>query len=338
MRKPKVFISHWMPEIGVNKLREHCEVDYYNGAEPLSPSEFTARAKDADAVLVFMCDTINREVLDQCPNLRVVSSFGKGFDNIDVAACTERNILVTINPAALTDSTADIAMGLLLTLSRNLLAGDRHVRSGNYFGWHATNLLGRDFHHSTLGIIGFGEIGQAISRRSVGFDVKILYTDVRQFEAEAQSVGAEFVDMGTLLAESDFVIAAVNLTPDTYHLLGREQLQMMKDGSFLINICRGSVVDEAAVAEALQSGKLQGYAADVFEFEDRLYRQRSEIEEMLLRQTEKTVFSPHIGTGTIEARQQLAVSSTTQLLTALNGEIPTGAVNKVPLRPLIGNE
>jgi len=336
MSRPRVFISHWMPQIGVDMIKEYCEVDYYDGIEPLSKETFIARAKKADAVLAFVCDTIDEEILQSCPNVRVISSFGKGFDNIDVEACTRHNILVTINPDALTESTADLAIGLLLSVSRNILAGDRHVRNREFKGWHAVHCLGRDFHHSKLGIIGFGAIGRAIAKRAKGFDVEISYYDVRRFPEMEDHLGARYIELPALLSENDYVVVAVDLRPENHHLIDREELELMKKDSFLINISRGSIVNEQAVAEALEQGRLRGYAADVFEFEDTIIKNRpSYIAEALLRQEQKTVFTPHIGTGTIEARERLAVSSATQLLTALQGKIPSGAINQIKLDPMI---
>ncbi|WNC15467.1 NAD(P)-dependent oxidoreductase [Brevibacillus brevis] len=328
MKKPKVFISHWMPAIGVDMIRQHCEVDYYDGTVPLDKREFIARAADADALLVFVPDVIDAEILDHCPKVKVISSFGKGYDNIDVGACSRRGILVTINPDALTDSTADLAIGLLLALSRNILPGDAHVRRKAFAGWHATNLLGKDFHHSTLGIIGMGAIGEAIAARAKGFQTEMWYTDVQRFPEKEEKWGIRYTDLQSLLEQSDFVIVAVNLVPETYHLIGGDQLQRMKPGSCLINISRGSTVDEAAVARSLQAGHLGGYASDVFAFEDpsNPHRPGYIAEELLSRQTD-TVFTPHIGTGTLQARDRLAVSSANQLLAALKGDRPTGAVN-----------
>lgn len=328
MNRPKVFISHWMPNMGVEIIQQYCEIDYYDGTIPLSKEEFISRAKDADALVIFVPDVIDAEILDHCPRVKVISSFGRGYDNIDVEECTKRGILVTVNPNALTDSTADLAIGLLLAVSRNILLGDQHVRTGPFSGWHATNLLGRDFHHSRLGIIGMGLIGEAIAERAKGFGVEMWYTDVQSFPEKEARLGLRYTDLNHLLEVCDFVIVAVNLTEQTYHLIGEEQIKKMKTGSYLINISRGSTVDEAAVSQALQEGLLGGYAADVFEFEDPLTPHRPEfISEDLLSHPSKTVFTPHIGTGTIEAREQLAYSTAHQLLAALRGEKPTGAVN-----------
>lgn len=335
MRKPKVLVTHWMPSIGIERLKEVCEVEYNGNTEVLCKEELIQRAKHADAALIFVPDTIDREVAESCPNLHVISSFGRGFDNIDVDACSEQGIQVTVNPSALTDSTADLAIGLMLSLSRNIMTADSHVREGKFAGWHATHLLGRDFHHSRIGIIGMGNIGKAIARRAIGFDVEIVYTDVEPLHEKNQIPGMNYVTLPELLAMSDYIVIATNLTKESYRLIGNAQLAQIKPGSFLINIARGSIVDEQAVAEALNTGRLAGYAADVFEFEDPMNPVRPKnIPRDLLVLADKTVFTPHLGTGTIEARERLAISSTDQLLTALRGEVPTGAVNRVPLKNL----
>ncbi|WP_067730603.1 NAD(P)-dependent oxidoreductase [Oceanobacillus damuensis] len=327
--RPKVFISHWMPEIGVNIIKEHCDVDYYDGTIPLEKKELIERAKDKDALVCFVPDIIDREVLEECSNLKVISSFGKGYDNIDIEACTDHNVLVLINKQALTESTADLAIGLLLSMSRKILLGDHHVRSGEFNGWHAKKYLGKDFHHSKLGIIGLGEIGQAIVKRAMGFDAEISYYDrhrVKDFEKE-YTIHYES-NLYELLRKNDFIIVAVNLNPGTYHLIGKDELDVINPNSILINISRGSAVDEEAIAESLQNGKLFGYASDVFEFEDSMNENKKNyINESLLLSKGKTVFTPHIGTGTIEAREQLAISTANQLVLALHGEKPNGAIN-----------
>ncbi|MFZ5988404.1 MAG: NAD(P)-dependent oxidoreductase [Bacillota bacterium] len=328
MRKHKVFISQWMPEAGIELIQQHCEIDYHKATEPLEKQEFIQRAQDAEALVIFMSDTIDREVIDRCPRLRVISSFGKGYDNIDMDACTRNNVMVTINPDSLTDSTADMAMTLLLALCRNVIPADLHVRSKQFNGWHATNFLGKDFHHSKLGIVGLGAIGKAIAKRAKAFDADISYHDtVRSTEFEKQ-LGVNFTaSLQQLLSENDFIILAVDFHSQNYHLIDETHLKAMKKGSILINICRGSIVDETAVSKALQQGHLWGYASDVFEFEDRLIPQRPDyIPQSLLQQTGRTVFTPHVGTGTVEARERLSISTAQQLLDALNGKAPLGLV------------
>lgn len=334
--KPMVFITQWMPNEGVEVLKRHCKVIMNEGMQPLPKRELIRQAKDAHALLFFVSDHIDAEVIEGCPNLKVVASFGKGYDNLDLNACTRRNICATINPYSLTDSTADLALALMLALCRNLLPGDRFIRSGNFRGWEPRLLLGHEFHHKNLGIIGMGAIGQAIARRAVGFNVRILYYDLLPRPAVEAELGATFCTKEQLLSQSDFVVLCVDLRPENYHLIGARDLQKIKRGSYLINVGRGSLVDEQAVVQALEDGVLGGYAADVFEMEDFISPSRpTEITPGLIRLKDKTVLTPHIGTGTWEARRKLAVATAEQILKALHGEKPPGALNDVVLQPLL---
>lgn len=329
MKRPKVFISQWMPEAGIKLIQEYCDVDYNNSIEPIEHQEFIRRAKDAEALVIFVSDTISEEIIKECPKLKVISSFGKGYDNIDMEACNRNNIIVTVNPSSLTDSTADLAIALLLTLCRNIIPSDYHVRTKEFKGWHATNCLGKDFHHSKLGIIGLGTIGKAIAKRAKAFETEISYYDVvRSIDFEKQNGLTYISSIEELLSQNDFIILAVDYQPENYHLIDENRINIMKKDSILINICRGSIVDETAISKALNEGSIWGYASDVFEFEDKLIPEHPKyIPESLLEQREKTVFTPHIGTGTVEAREKLALSTAEQLISAINGEVPTGAVN-----------
>lgn len=262
-----------MPSQGLELISQHCDVDYHD-ATVLSRREFLERAREADALVVFMTDTVDADIINQCPKLKVISSFGKGYDNIDIDACAQRNIIVTVNIDELTHSTADMAIGQLLALSRNILPSDRSIRQGNFKGWHPTHFLGNDFHHSRLGIIGLGAIGQAIARRAKGFDVTVSYFDaVRKPDCEKE-LGVIFMDKDQLLSDNDYIVLAVGLSDQTLHLIGQQEMETIRPGSYLINIGRGSVVDEAAVNAALRTGKLRGYAADVFAFEDTFNTQK----------------------------------------------------------------
>jgi len=329
VNKPKVFISHWMPEPGVKLLQKYCDVDYNNQTEALPKQEFIERAKDAEALVIFVADIIDEEIIENCANLKVISSFGKGYDNIDIEACNKNNISVTINLDSLTDSTADMAITLLLSLCRKVIPADNHVRSKEFKGWHASNFLGKDLHHSKLGIIGLGRIGKAIGKRLKAFQTDISYFDkVRSTSFEREIDAVYIADLEQLLTENEFIILSCNYTPQNYHLIDEEKINMMQKGTVLVNICRGSIVDEKAVSKALEEEHLWGYGSDVFEFEDRLIPQHPKyIPESLLKQTDRTVLTPHIGTGTLEARQRLSVSTARQLIDVLNGKTPKGLIN-----------
>ena len=328
MARPRVFIAQWMPAAGLDRIGEHADLVYDGNLDPLPRDAFLARARGADALVAFVSDYVDAGIVGDCQGLRVVSSFGKGSDNIDVAACTARGVLVTINPEALTDSTADLAIGLALAACRNIAAGDRHVRAGRFRGWHPTDLLGREFHHARLGLIGFGAIGRAIARRALAFAAEVAYHDPIRHAEEDARMGVRYLDREELLAWADFLVLAADLRPGNRHLIDAEALGRMKPGAYLINIGRGSLVDEAAVAAAIEAGTLRGYAADVFAFEDQSLPGRPPgIDPALLARADATVFTPHLGTGTMQARDRLAISTAHQLLAALRGEVPSGAVN-----------
>lgn len=335
VKKPKVFISQWMPPIGIAQLAQYYEVDHHCGEQPLSKDEFINRAQVAEALVVFVTDSVDAEIIAACPRLRIISSFGKGYDNIDIETCTSRGILVIVNPDTLTESTADLALALILAVSRGIVFGDRHVRCGLFKGWHPTNLLGKDFTQSNLGILGFGAIGQAIARRAAGFGVRQYYYDPsRKNDAEWQ-LHTRYCDLDTLLSYSDFLVIAANYTPNTHHLIDSTAIRKMRFGSYLINISRGSIVDEHAVAEGLANGQLGGYAADVFEFEDRLNPKRPDYIPDSLLSNGNTVFTPHLGTGTVEARERITMSTAEQLIAALRGSKPSGAINYKEIQDIL---
>jgi phosphonate dehydrogenase len=242
----------------------------------------------------------------------------KGYDNFDVEACTRLGIWFTIVPDLLTEPTAELALALVIGLSRNVLAGDRLIRGGGFQGWRPI-LYGRGLAGSTVGLIGFGAVGRALARMLQGFSCRVQYFD----PAVDGSAPLE-----TVLGSSDFVLPLVPLTPQTFRMLGREALSRMKRGSYLINVSRGSIVDEDAVADALKSGRLAGYAADTFEMEDWARGDRPrEISPRLLRLTDRTLFTPHLGSAVADARREIERAAAINILQVLRGERPAGAIN-----------
>ena len=264
---------------------------------------------------------VSEEVLQQAPRLRVIANVGVGYDNIDVDACTRRRIVVTNTPGVLTEATADLAFTLLMSVARRIVECDRYVREGHWHYWKWGYLLGTDLHRKTLGLYGFGRIGQAVARRGRGFSMRILYSDIdRRTPAEEQELGAQFVPPETLLRESDFLSLHVPLTPETHHLIGARELAMMMPTAFLINSSRGKVVDEIALFEALDSKQIAGAGLDVFENEP-------DVHPGLLA-LPSVVLSPHVGSGTSETRLAMAMLATENLLVALDGRRPPNLVNR----------
>jgi len=327
--KPKVVITHWVhPEV-IEFLSQKCEVVPNITRETLQRGEVIRRTKDAQAIMVFMPDSVDRDFLDACPELKIVAAALKGYDNFDVDACTRYGVWFTIVPDLLTVPTAELTIGLLIGLSRKMLQADRYVRNGQFKGWlpkfYGTSLTG-----SVLGIIGMGAVGQKIARMLLGFDMDVLYNDpVVLTEEESDELGITYVPLEYLLQNSDFVVPMVPLTPATMHMINEKTIAQMKPGSFLINTGRGSVVDEQAVASALASGHLAGYGADVFQMEDwaRIDRPWG-IPQALLDDVEKTFFTPHIGSAVDSLRREIAMEAARSIIRALDGEMPNGALNQ----------
>lgn len=328
MEQPSVVITHWVHPAVIALLEKSCHVIPNSSRDTLPCEEAVWRSRNAQGIMVFMPDTIDEAFLDACPDLKVVSAALKGYDNFDVDACTRRGVWFTIVPDLLIVPTAELTIALLLGIARNVLEGDRFVRSGGFRGWrpllYGTGLMG-----VTAGIVGMGALGRAVSERLLGFGTKVIYSDtLRLGKEKEEKYGLTHVPLAELLPKSDFVILAVPLKAETTHLINAKAIERMKPGSFLINTCRGSVVDENAVAEALAAGHLAGYAADVFEMEDlaRIDRPKG-IPAELLGDTERTLFTPHLGSAVDEARREIAREAARNILQALNGERPDGAVN-----------
>jgi phosphonate dehydrogenase len=328
MKKPRVVITHWVhPEV-IDFLSIESDVISNPTRDALFSEEIRQRTRDAQALMVFMPDTIDESFLQACPELRIVSAALKGYDNFDVEACTRRGIWFSIVKESLTVPTAELAIGLLIAIARRILAGDRLIRSGKFQGWRP-QLYGMGLSGQTLGIIGMGAVGQAVAKRVFGLEMKILYMDIAPLPKEREEAWRlKFVPFEELLSQSDFVMPLLPLKLDTYNLIDSRALSRMKPGSFLINVCRGSVVNELAVAGALESGRLAGYAADVFEMEDWARKDRPpSIPQSLLNNVDGTVFTPHLGSAVDEIRREIALEAAKNILQSLHGEKPDGAIN-----------
>lgn len=333
--KPKIVVTHWVhPEV-IELLEDVGDVVPNTTRERLPRAELIARTRDADAIMTFMPDRVDEEFLDACPRLKVVGCALKGYDNFDIEACTRRGVWITNVPDLLTVPTAELTIGLLIGLTRHVLAGDTFVRSGRFDGWRPT-LYGAGLAGKTLGIIGMGAVGQAIAQRLQGYDMTLLYADPRALTPEREAaLRLARVPLDELLGVSDYVVPMVPYRPDTLHLIDAPALARMQQGAFLVNTCRGSVVDEEAVADALACGKLAGYAADVFEMEEwaRSDRPRA-IPSRLLEDTARTLFTPHLGSAVEEVRWAIELEAAANILQALRGEVPRGALNRPRARAI----
>ncbi len=322
MSRWKVFVTRRIPSPGVELLQRECDVRVYEDEERSIPREELLQAvKGCHGLLTLLTERVDGELLDAAgPQLRVVANYAVGFDNIDVAEATRRGVLVTNTPGVLTETTADFTWALLMAAARRVVEGDRYMREGRYRAWSPTLLLGVDVYGKTIGIVGFGRIGEAVARRARGFSMRVLYHDVnRRSSAEEQALGVEYRDLDSLLAESDFVSLHVNLTESTRHLIGRAQFQRMKPTAILINAARGPVVDEAALVEALRSGQIRAAGLDVFEREPEMAPGLAELPNVVL--------APHIASASVETRSKMAEMAATNVLEALRGHRPPNLVN-----------
>ena len=328
--RPATVLTHWVhPEV-IEFLSQSCKVIANPTRETLPREEIMRRAQDAEGLMVFMPDSIDEAFLDACPNLKVIAGALRGYDNFDVVACRERKIWFTIVPDLLAAPTAELTIGLLVGLGRRMLEGDALVRSGEFAGWRPI-LYSPGLLNKTLGIVGMGKLGSALAQRLTGFDMRVLYTDPVPLPSELEEQWhVEAVDFKTLVQTSDYVVLMVPLQASTVHLINRDIIAQMKPGSIVVNPCRGSVVDEEAIADAIDSGHLAGYAADVFEMEDWARQDRPlTIEPRLLGDRNRTFFTPHLGSAVEEIRLEIAMEAAVNLVQALQGNVPQGAVNEL---------
>lgn len=326
---PRILITHRCFPETIACLRTIGEVIHPGGRDAFSRDEVREHAADADAMLAFMPDKVDEDFLRACPRLRIVACALKGYDNFDAEACTRRETWLTIVPDLLTVPTAELTVGLAIALARKVRSADAHVRSGGFKGWeprfYGTGLAG-----SVVGIIGMGAIGRAVAARLKGFDCRLVYTDHRHLDTEAETaLGASWTSLERLLAESHFVVLAVALTSQTRHLINADTLCCMQPGAFLVNPCRGSVADENAVLEALNAGRLAGYAADVFEMEDWALPDRPRTISADLLAHPHTLFTAHIGSAVTNVRQTIERRAAENILQVFAGHRPQDAVNEV---------
>ena len=316
-----VYVTRVIPQPGVDLLRAHVDVEVNESDEPLSSDELRRRAGSHDALVTLLTDNIDSAVLQSGEgSLKIVANVAVGYDNIDVPAATACGIMVSNTPGVLTETTADFAWALLMGVARRVPEAQSFLRAGKFQGWGIMMMLGEDIHGKTLGIAGFGRIGQAVAQRAAGFGMKILYYDpVVQADDAARRLNARSVDLDTLLRESDFVSVHTPLTSETRHMIGREQLGLMKDTAYLINTSRGPVLDEAALASALKANRIRGAALDVFENEPEVHPE--------LLQLDNAVITPHIASASVATRSRMAVMAAENVIAALDGQRPPTLVN-----------
>jgi glyoxylate reductase len=314
-----VFVTRCIPAEGLDVLRKaDIRIDVHDDEGPLPTAQLFPRLRDCDGVMVTGADPVDRQFFDAAPRLKVVSSIAVGYDNIDLAEATRRRIPVTNTPGVLTDACADLAWALILGVARRVVEGDRLARSGEWRGLSPMLLLGVDVAGKTLGIVGAGRIGAAVAKRATGFSMRILYF-AHTAKPEMDALGARQVSFDEVLRESDFVSVHVPLTPETRHMFGEAEFHKMKPTARFINMARGLVHDEAALARALREGWIAGAGLDVYEHEPRINPELVKMPNVLLL--------PHIGSATVETRRRMAILAAENLLAVLEGRPCPNVVN-----------
>ena len=316
-----VFVTRPLPAPGIGLLSDSgFEVRSNPEDRPLSREELLAGVREADALVCMLSDRIDRELLDSAPMLKVVANYAVGYDNIDVGAARKRGIEVTNTPGVLTEATADLAWALLLAAARNLGAGERMVRAGEWTGWGPMQLLGEPLQGRTLGIVGMGAIGQAVARRGKGFGMEIVYFNRNRVAPDIEaSLGAEFVSFEELLRRSDFLSLHAPLNEHSRHLFNQQTFQLMKSTAVLVNTARGALIDEVELVAALRDGRLAAAGIDVYEFEPK-------ITEGLLG-LDNVVLAPHLGSASTLARGDMVRLCCENVIAVLAGR---PAVTPVP--------
>jgi glyoxylate reductase len=319
MSRPNVLITRPIMDAPLARLQERCDVTVHENDFGIPRDELLQVVAGRDAIITMLTEKVDAEFLAAAgPQLKIVANHAVGFDNVVLADCTAAGILATNTPDVLTETTADTAFALLMAAARRVGEGERFLRAGTKWIWGPLMMLGQDLHHKTIGIVGFGRIGQAVARRARGFGMDVIYTDAIQLPPDVED-GAVRVEMDDLLERADFVSIHTNLTEETRHLFGHEQFKRMKPTAVLVNTSRGPVVDEAALADALESGEIFAAGLDVFEKEPEVHAK--------LLQLENAVVIPHLGSATVDTRNAMGHLAVDNVFAALDGAKPPTLLN-----------
>ncbi|NJJ40554.1 2-hydroxyacid dehydrogenase [Paenibacillus apii] len=313
--RPKVYIAWPIPDEIEAYLAEHCSLRKWKGEAPIRYEELKDELKDAEGLLLGE-GRIDAELLEQAPHLRVVSTISAGYNNLDIEAMKHRSVIGTNNPGISNESVADLVLGLALAAARKIVKLDRYVKEGCWTRGIDSSWYGLDVHHSTIGIIGMGGIGQEVAKRAkAGFDMKVLYYNRSRRPEVEHRLGAEYCSLEELLTQSDFIVVMLPLTAQTEHLIGGRHFDLMKPSAVLINASRGSIVNERALVEALRARKISAAALDVYEFEP------VNPDHPLLNM-DNVITLPHVGSATAKTRFNMVMSAARNLVAALKGETP----------------
>ena len=320
----KIFITSQYPGESVKRLSKKYDVEVYPKSTLPTHKELLEQARDSVALITTVSDIVDKELIDQSLQLKIVSNSGVGYENVDIPYATEKGIFVTNTPNVLTETTADLAWALMFSVARRIVEADSYVREGNFTCWHPSLLLGMNIHEKTLGVYGMGRIGSAVARRAKGFNMRVIYQNRSKNENAETETGAEYVDFETLLKESDFIVITAPLTDETRGRFGQGEFQKMKSTSIIVNVGRGPIIREAELASALKTGVIWGAGLDVFENEPEVNNELIELKN--------TVLVPHIGSASIQTREKMIDMAVNSVELALSGEIPKYLVNPEVLK------
>ncbi len=315
-----VFVTRRIPESGLKKITQ--KYDTYVSPKPrrLTKEEIIEGVKGKDALLCILTDIIDEEIIEAGEDLKVISNYAVGYDNIDVESATKRGIAVTNTPGVLTNATAELAFALILAVARNITLGDKFVREDRFEGWDPTLLVGSELAGNVIGIVGMGNIGTAVAHRAKAFNMDVIYFNRSRVDEVEREIDAKFVDFEELLKRADFVSLHVPLTEETKHMVSWNELDMMKDTAYLINTARGEVVEEKALIEALKGDKIAGAGVDVFA--DEPYGANPGYYDL-----DNVVLAPHLGSASHRARNGMAEMAADNLIAVLDGKMPENIVN-----------
>lgn len=321
----KIFVTRSLPPPGLKMLRENYEVEVNPHDRVLTKEEILEGVSDVDALVCLLTDTIDKDIIDAGSNLKIISNYAVGYNNIDFNYATTKGIIVTNTPGVLSETTADLAFSLLVAAARRIPEGDKFMREGRFEGWAPELMLGIDIHGKTLGIIGLGGIGKLVAKRALGFDMKVLYNSANRNPGVEQELGIRYTEVDELLKESDFVSLHVPLTEKTKELIGEKELDMMKPSAYLINTARGEVIDEPALIETLTNNKIRGAALDVF------WGEPTNVNSQLYK-LDNVVLAPHMGSASLETRSKMAKMTAQAVIDSLEGRQPQHVVNPEVLK------
>ena len=331
MAKPKVFVTRKLAQEALDLISGETQMEVWPGELPPEREALLNKVRDADGLLSLLTDSIDAELMDAAPNLKVISNYAVGYDNVDLGEATRRGIVVGNTPGVLTETTADMAFALLMASARRLAEGHEYILKGRWRTWSPMVLLGQDIHGATLGIIGLGRIGAEVAKRARGFNMRVLYHGPHRKSGQLEKeLGAKYVpELSDLLSAADFISIHVPLTPSTNGLIGAAEFDMMKKNAVLINTSRGGIVDQKALYQALESGRIFAAGLDVTAVEP------IPQDDPLLT-LKNVIITPHIASASVKTRTKMAMMAAENLLAGVKGELPPNCVNPEAIKPAHG--